>query len=238
MPRVKKTKFTVPEEPPKLIAEKGAKLFMPPPTKFRIDRISSETFILITLYSTAVLLIFIGFATVYTIVAMTAKEMRNSSRPSVSCGGNAYAPNTPAQPRAITYTVEKTNYTLGDEIKLSITNNSNKPIYLAPCAYFNNFEKQIGTKWQSIILDDCTSVVQQVSGAFEKIPKQVEEKIPTAILGEGVWRGVSDVYFDCQKAKTESCQGKQTVYSNEFRIKPEQKTSVSGKNLSDASFKK
>ena len=90
MPRVKKAKFTVPEEPPVLAVKNGAELVMPPPAKFRVDRITKEAFILITLYGTAVLLIFIGFATIYTIVDMTAKVMRNGSGSAVSCNGEAY----------------------------------------------------------------------------------------------------------------------------------------------------
>jgi len=91
---------------------------------------------------------------------------------------------------------------------------------LAPCRYFNKFQKRTGDQWQNIFLTPCNSVYDPTAAgnAFDKIPGKVEEKIPTAVLGTGTWRGVSDVYLDCREAKSESCGDMKVIYTEEFKI--------------------
>lgn len=123
---------------------------------------------------------------------------------------------------SITYEIDKKIYETGEEMRAAISNNSNKAIYLAPCRYFNEFQKKTGDKWRNVFLSPCDSVLVQASDAFEKISGKVEEKISTGGFGAGTWRGVSDIYFDCRKAKPESCGSMKTIYTEEFKVENKQ----------------
>lgn len=128
----------------------------------------------------------------------------------------------------IIYNNDKTSYNTEEMINLNIINNSNESIYLVPCQYFNKFEKKVSDKWQAISLavcDETEFLADFVS--IEKINKKAEDSIVAKKLGEGVWRGVSTVYFGCQKAQTTSCKNNQIIYTDEFVIgKPKIAVSV------------
>ena len=118
----------------------------------------------------------------------------------------------------VSYNTNKTNYGLNEEIGLSITNNSNKSIFLEPCRYFNKFEKKELNSWREVVVDNCEDAVIANSGSFEKVSLKENQSISAVILGEGIWRGVSEIYLDCRKADAGACKSKKIVYSNEFKI--------------------
>lgn len=119
---------------------------------------------------------------------------------------------------SIIYGIDKKIYAIGEEMRVAISNNSNKAIYLAPCRYFNKFQKKTGDKWQNIFLSSCDSIRGQTADMFEKIPGKVEEEIPASKLGAGIWRGISDIYLDCREVKTESCGDMRIIYTEEFSV--------------------
>lgn len=120
----------------------------------------------------------------------------------------------------VVYKNDKILYRPDDTINLNIVNETRESIYLAPCEYFNKFEKKVSDKWQSISLISCDESAASSSDTepIEKISKKVEESIVAKKLGEGLWRGVSVVYFGCQQAKTISCSSNKTIYTDEFVI--------------------
>lgn len=120
---------------------------------------------------------------------------------------------------SILYNIDKEIYSKGEDMTANIINNSNKTIYLAPCEYFNEFQKKVGSKWQTTVLSSCSPFVTETVDAFEKISQKVEEKISLDGLSAGIWRGISNIYFDCRRAKSQSCRKKQAIYSPEFEIK-------------------
>jgi hypothetical protein len=131
----------------------------------------------------------------------------------------------------IIYNNDKISYNVDDVINLDIINNSNESIYLAPCEYFNKFEKKISGKWQSVSLVDCNA--EQITAdptSIEKITKKVEEAVLAKRLGEGLWRGVSVVYFGCQKAQSESCKNNIKIFTNEFTIGGAKELKISASN--------
>lgn len=129
----------------------------------------------------------------------------------------------------IVYNNDKTFYNVEETINLNIINNSNESIYLAPCQYFNKFEKKVSNTWQIVSLSECDGVgaVAEIS-VIEKISKKVTESIMAKKLGEGVWRGVSRIYFGCQKAQIESCENGQIIYTKEFVIGEPESIGFSG----------
>lgn len=128
----------------------------------------------------------------------------------------------------ITYHVDKDTYLLNDIIKFGIINNSNESIYLAPCQYFNRFEKKIAKGWQSINIESCTETEDTSSTMdIEKVSKKLEGTLDAKKLGNGIWRGVSTVYLGCQKAQFASCQAKKTVFTGEFTISSDRQVGYS-----------
>lgn len=132
----------------------------------------------------------------------------------------------------IEYTTDKTEYVLGEKIKLSLVNNLKESIYLAPCWYSKTFEnkrllvnlgdnKEIG--WQPIGLasnPDCNNYgINAEDESFSQIKKIADEYVSTEGLGAGIFRGVSTVYLRCIKPDATSCERGVNVYSNEFKIK-------------------
>ena len=130
---------------------------------------------------------------------------------------------------SIEYATDKTEYMLGESIKLSLINNLKESIYLAPCRYFKTFEnkklmvnrgdnKEI--EWQPIGLDsDCGNSVTDMEGeSFNRIKKITDEYVSTKDLGVGIFRGVSTIYLRCARPDTDSCESGVNVISNEFKI--------------------
>lgn len=121
--------------------------------------------------------------------------------------------------KQIAYLNDKNFYRTDEMIKLNIVNGASESIYLAPCQYFNKFEKKIADDWQSISLFECdNNDITADTVSIEKISKLVEDYVSAKRLGEGVWRGVSKIYFGCRKAQTVSCVKDQMIYTSEFTI--------------------
>lgn len=177
--------------------------------------LTKELFIIITLYGSAVMSILILFITLNALTFILINE-KFSIRDFPGVADYSVNKNKPAE--KITYAVDKTRYGLNEEIKLSITNESSKSIFLVPCQYFNTFEKRENNSWKPVLLDNCGAVTAPSPDIFEKIPIKEKQNISAVALGEGIWRGVSNIYTDCQKAEISSCKGKKVVYSNEFKI--------------------
>ncbi len=131
----------------------------------------------------------------------------------------------------IEFVTDKTEYVLGENIKLSLVNNLKESIYLPPCWYSKTFEnkrllvnsgdnKEI--EWQPIGMTpdpDCNNnSVNAENEPFNRIKKIADEYVSTKDLGAGIFRGVSTVYLRCAKPDTASCGREVNVYSNEFKI--------------------
>lgn len=215
MPKPKKKNSVSDEKIVQRFMEK--KVFAP--VNFNPCFLTKELFAIITIYGSAVMIILILFSSLNFFTSLLIKERGRYRNPGISSVNKVYK-----QAGEITYAVDKAKYGLNEEIGLSITNSSDKSIFLAPCQYFNKFEKKELNSWKTVELGDCKNVEALNSNEFEKIPLKEKQKISAVILGEGVWRGVSDIYLDCQKAEIEACKSKKVVYSNEFRI--ETKSSV------------
>jgi hypothetical protein len=132
----------------------------------------------------------------------------------------------------VIYRNDKISYWPDEVIALDIVNNTDESIYLAPCQYFNRFEKKTLDGWQAVTLESCNEIdAADDASSIEKINKKVEGAFEAKKLGEGTWRGVSNIYFGCQKAEAAACSGKEIVYTNEFIIG----TSNSGSEPTDLS---
>lgn len=168
-------------------------------------------FITRVLWGTAVALIFISIFTVYG--SMIFIDRVNKMELALTNYKNNLALGE------VVYRNDKISYRSDEAINLDIVNNSNESIYLAPCQYFNVFEKKISDQWETISLADCTGMeVSTDSTSIEKISKKAEDYVLANELGAGIWRGVSTVYFGCKKAQAESCKNSQKIYTNEFTI--------------------
>lgn len=175
------------------------------------ESISSLNFVMAVLWGTAGVLISTLVFTVYAAILFidhaNKLEMARMFYKNISTLGE------------VVYRNDKISYRPDEMINLDIINNSNESIYLAPCQYFNDFEKKISDKWQAVTLNACSDVEAAMDPtSIEKISKKAEESVLAKNLGEGVWRGVSVVYFGCQKAQAESCVNNQKIYTNEFTI--------------------
>ncbi len=193
------------------------------PGDFNPCRLSKEIFIMMAVYGSAAVIILIIFFTINFSISILVKERNDYKNYPISAKNVVYKPAG----GDISYAVDKSRYGLNEEIKLSITNMSDKSIFLAPCQYFNKFEKKELNSWKAVVLDNCKQAAIESSGDFEKIPLKEKQSISAVILGAGVWRGVSDIYIDCQKAEVGACKSKKIVYSNEFKIET-QKTEAPG----------
>lgn len=120
----------------------------------------------------------------------------------------------------VIYRTDKIFYQPEETIVLDIINNTDESIFLAPCYYFNKFEKKVANGWQARSLETCdVAAASDNSASIEKINKKVEILLEAKKLGEGTWRGVSTVYFDCQKPEIKSCgKNSETIYTKEFMI--------------------
>ncbi len=191
------------------------------PVKSKPNILTKELFVGITLYASAVLIILILFTSINLFTSLLIKNAVNAKNTPVALddSDNEFA-------EKIIYEVDKAEYELNDRIKLSIINKSDKSIFLAPCQYFNEFEKKEGETWNTVILNDCVITEGSSSDTFEKIPMAEKKSILASTLGEGVWRGISGKYIDCQKAEADSCKEKKTIYSDEFKIKASKESAL------------
>ncbi len=172
-------------------------------------RITKFTFFATILSGTAIALTFILLFTLYA-TAVFLNRLQNITITA-----------TPAKnvlQNKVIYQNDKITYRINDTINLNIINNTAESIFLAPCQYFNKFEKKALNKWNALSLADCSNVNILPSSSIEKISKKAEEQLLANRLGEGVWRGVSTIYFGCKEARVESCAKSQIIYTKEFTI--------------------
>lgn len=196
MPRVKKMKLS--NESANISALKRE-----PMTKFK--------FVIAVLWGTIAAQIFILIFTVYATIIFIGNIKK------IDIAWSSYPSNLILQ--KVIYGNDKISYRTDEMINLDIINNANESIYLVPCQYFNKFEKKVSDKWQAVFLVACDETeILTDSASIEKISKRAEASFMAKELGEGVWRGVSAVYFGCQKAETASCKNSQIIYTNEFII--------------------
>lgn len=120
----------------------------------------------------------------------------------------------------IFYNADKIFYRINDMIKLDIINDTNVSIYLAPCNYFNEFEKKTSDGWQPKNLEVCNdSEVPDNSFSIDKVNKKIDFSFSAKDLGAGTWRGVLTAYFGCKIPNIESCiNNSKIVYTQEFAI--------------------
>ena len=111
---------------------------------------------------------------------------------------------------------DKNIYNLNDEIVLIIKNNSGEPVYFEPCEYLNNFEKKVGEKW--VAENNFTSDKTYDKFDFNKRKSVTKCEIDLPKSGEGVYRTVVNVYYNCGKPGYDTCKSSETFYSNEFEV--------------------
>jgi|GEM_PF-2904923 len=118
---------------------------------------------------------------------------------------------------SIEVTTEKNVYRLGDEMTLSIKNNSGDSIYFEPCEYLNNFEKKVNGVWiseRSAVEDKIYDAnnfrrEENVTNCSVNLPKSA---------GAGIYRAVVRIYYDCQMPGGDMCSDSKVFYSNEFKV--------------------
>lgn len=170
-----------------------------------------DDFVVSTVLGCALLLglIFIAVASTSVSYFVTQMQKQNSEK----------LGNSPIFSKEVVYSADKKTYLLNDTINLKIINYTDKPIYLSPCQYFNKFEKKINNTWKEIpLLYSCNTASVAGADTFDRSNRQTGENIAASSLGEGVWRGVSEVFFDCQKKENIRCKNSKMVYSGEFTI--------------------
>jgi len=118
---------------------------------------------------------------------------------------------------SIEVTTEKNVYRLGDEMTLSIKNNSGDSIYFEPCEYLNNFEKKVNGVW----ISERSAVEDKIYDASnfrrEENVTNCSVNLPKS-AGAGIYRAVVRIYYDCQMPGGDMCSDSKVFYSNEFRV--------------------
>ena len=118
--------------------------------------------------------------------------------------------------KSVKILTDRNIYNPDDEIFLIVKNNSNGLVYFEPCEYLNNFEKKVNGKWivESKVIND--GVYDEYD--FDKKSNVIKCKIDLPQSGEGIYRTVVNVYYDCEKPGYNMCKSSKTLYSNEFEI--------------------
>lgn len=209
MPRIKKIKLS------------NKSVNIPASKAFKKEPMTKLKFVINILQGTIAVLTFTLIFTIYAAIVFLSHINK------INIAQNPYQNNNLTSGQVI-YSNDKISYLPEEMINLDIINNTDESIYLAPCQYFNKFEKKVSDKWQTVSLAVCDEAKTSAdSDPIEKISKKIEESFTANKLGEGVWRGVSFVYFGCQKAQIESCLSSKIIYTNEFVIsEPERDVSV------------
>ena len=111
---------------------------------------------------------------------------------------------------------EKNVYRVGDEMVLSVKNNSNNSIYFKPCEYLDNFEKKVNGDWVS----EGNVIENKIydSRNFKKEESITNCSISLPKSGAGIYRVVVKIYYDCQIPGEEMCSDSKVFYSNEFKV--------------------
>ena len=113
-------------------------------------------------------------------------------------------------------TTGKNIYRVGDEMIISIKNNSSDSIYFEPCEYLNSFEKKINGIW----VDEKSVVENEIydSRNFKKEESITNCSVSLPKSGAGIYRAVVRIYYDCQTPGENMCSDSKVFYSNEFRV--------------------
>ncbi len=114
-------------------------------------------------------------------------------------------------------TTDKPFYVSGENMKLSIKNESINPIYFEPCEYLNKFEKKIDEKWRESFNYESIKDYDKFGFKREKNITNCEIKLPKE--GAGIYRTVIQIYYECERPGEDMCRNSKAFYSNEFRVK-------------------
>lgn len=118
--------------------------------------------------------------------------------------------------KSVEISTDKNVYDRSEKINLTVENNEKQSIYFEPCEYLNNFEKKINGKWERenavVNNNDCYN-----QHSFNKSKNITECKVESPKSGEGIYRFVIQIYYNCLKPGY--CDNSKTFYSNEFEIK-------------------
>jgi hypothetical protein len=112
---------------------------------------------------------------------------------------------------------EKTFYSAGDDIELFIKNDSKNSIYFEPCQHLNRFEKMIDGRW--IEFSDYEGAKIYDESGFNREKNFVNCKIQLPKNGDGIYRSVVQVYYECEKPGENMCKDSDIFYSNEFEVR-------------------
>ena len=110
---------------------------------------------------------------------------------------------------------DKNVYVSSEKINLAVKNNERQSIYFEPCEYLNNFEKKIDGEWKRENKTVNDNSYDQ--SGFNKNKSVTECKVEPPKSGEGIYRFVIQIYYNCLKPGR--CDNSKTFYSNEFEVK-------------------
>ena len=110
----------------------------------------------------------------------------------------------------------KNIYRVGDEMIISIKNNSSDSIYFEPCEYLSSFEKKINGIW----VDEKSVVENEIydSRNFKKEESITNCSVSLPKSGAGIYRAVVKIYYNCQTPGENMCSDSKVFYSNEFKV--------------------
>jgi len=125
----------------------------------------------------------------------------------------------------VTITTYKTEYEQGEEVKITVRNNSDEAIYFSSCdAYYPEIEKN--GAWRRTFRKECEplSVKDKISSRESKILQECEigfkdEPLLPWKFYPGNWRIILGYYLGCVDKAPSHCLSHKTIFSNEFRIK-------------------
>lgn len=109
---------------------------------------------------------------------------------------------------------DKDTYYSGENLILSVKNNSTESIYFEPCEYLYDFERKAGGQWiaeNSIIKNKIYDPT-----TFDRKDALTRCEISLPQLKEGIYRSFVRIYYGCRKP--EVCEKSKTFYSNEFKL--------------------
>lgn len=134
----------------------------------------------------------------------------------VSDNENKVDSKTPFDADAVKITTNKQNYVNAEQISLHIENFGTNTAYFQPCKDIKVFEKKEGDTWKLMELGDGIANYQDAD--FEKKEGDVECNIESPVWGDGIYRAVVPIYFNCAKPSPYACEWSKVFRSNEFKI--------------------
>lgn len=119
--------------------------------------------------------------------------------------------------RKVNILTDKKLYYEKEKIVFAVENGSKEPIYIEPCEYLNNFEKNVNGSWEPYKKTVQNKVYDDYG--FEKNKKVTICEFGLPEADSGIYRLVVKVYYDCKKPGENMCGKSDTFYSNGFEIK-------------------